>query len=175
MRKFLKELWTRTRNVGESIGFFFLSLGLLVLLTHFALLLLGLQIKSDFLISVWLGLFSVGLGFIAIGLSEKADKKYTEILERLDENIVKLLEGQDKIVTPRPAALVIKTFAPEVIVEHKSKESAQKRLDEDTKRVGYVRGELYQLEDGSWGIAWAIGVGGGTVKPTGTLRTRLIK
>jgi len=39
-------------------------------------------------------------------------------------------------------------------VVKRSKAAAQKRLDEDTKRVGYVRGEVYQLEDGSWGIHW---------------------
>jgi hypothetical protein len=118
---------------------------------------------------VLLGLFSVGLGFIAIGLSHKADKKYTEILNRMDANIVKVvnsLNGFDRrldiieqpigniIVKPPPAALVLKTFPPEIIVEKKSKEAAQKRLDEDTQRVGFVRGGIYQLEDGSWGIHW---------------------
>lgn len=32
--------------------------------------------------------------------------------------------------------------------------TAQKRLDEDTQRAGYVRGELYQRDDGSWAIHW---------------------
>lgn len=37
-----------------------------------------------------------------------------------------------------------------------SKRKAQKRLDEDTKKVGYQRGELYQLTDGSYGIKWSL-------------------
>jgi hypothetical protein len=36
----------------------------------------------------------------------------------------------------------------------KSKQKAQQRLDEDTARMGHQRGELYQLKNGSWGIAW---------------------
>ena len=39
-------------------------------------------------------------------------------------------------------------------MDYKSKEVAQQRLAQDTKRVGYVRGEIYQLKDGSWGIHW---------------------
>jgi tetrahydromethanopterin S-methyltransferase subunit G len=39
-------------------------------------------------------------------------------------------------------------------VPNESKEAAQDRLDNETKKVGYVRGELYQLPDGSWGIHW---------------------
>lgn len=162
MSKFSKELWTRLKNVGEPIGVIFVILGVLALVAKFILVSSNLQVGID-LLSVCLGLFSVGLGCIAIGLSEKADKKYTEILKQIDANVVYLMKGQDTIkappignviVTPRPLELVIKTFAPEVKIEHKSKESAQKRLDEDTKRAGYVRGELYQLKDGSWGIAW---------------------
>jgi hypothetical protein len=153
MSNFPKKQWREMKDKGENIGPIFIVLGVSLLVIIFALLLSGKRTEIGFL-AVSISLISVGLGFTAIGLSAKADKKYTEILERMDANIVKLLKGQDIIVTPRPAALVIKTFAPEVIVEHKSKESAQKRLDEDTKRVGFVRGELYQLKDGSWGIAW---------------------
>jgi len=35
-----------------------------------------------------------------------------------------------------------------------SRKRAQERLDEDTKRVGYKRGELFQLPNGGWAIAW---------------------
>jgi hypothetical protein len=36
-----------------------------------------------------------------------------------------------------------------------SRERAQHRLDADTKKVGFLRGELKQsTEDGSWSIAW---------------------
>jgi hypothetical protein len=55
--------------------------------------------------------------------------------------------------------LKIKTYAPEVIIKpasatEVSKEDAQSRLDADTARVGYIRGELYQKEDGTWAINW---------------------
>ena len=41
---------------------------------------------------------------------------------------------------------------PEVPV--KSKEAAQQRVNDDAKRVGFVRGEVYQLPDGTWGVRW---------------------
>ena len=53
-----------------------------------------------------------------------------------------------------PIELIGTDLIGTVKVISRSKAAAQKRLDEDTKRVGYVRGELYQLEDGSWGIHW---------------------
>ena len=49
------------------------------------------------------------------------------------------------------------------------------RLIEDIERTGEKRGTVVQRSDGAWGIDWALKIGGGTVKPTGTLRTRLIK
>jgi len=165
MRKFFKQLWTKIRSIGEPVGFLFLLLGVLVLITQAYLIVQDSQNKTD-LTGIWLGLFSVGLGCIAIDLSEKADKKYTEILNEINTNTVSLLNvfdrGQDMIeqpignviVKPPTAALALETFPPEVTVEKRSKEAAQKRLDEDTRKVGYVRGEIYQLEDGSWGIHW---------------------
>lgn len=36
----------------------------------------------------------------------------------------------------------------------KSRQRAQRRLEEDIARVGYQRGELRQLDDGSWAISW---------------------
>jgi len=27
-------------------------------------------------------------------------------------------------------------------------------LDEDTKRVGYVSGEIFEIKDGKWGVQW---------------------
>ena len=49
------------------------------------------------------------------------------------------------------------------------------RLIEDIERSGEKRGTVVQRPDGTWGINWTMAVGGGTIKPTGTLRTRLIK
>ncbi|GAI28756.1 unnamed protein product, partial [marine sediment metagenome] len=58
-----------------------------------------------------------------------------------------------RLDTP-PTELVGTDLLAIVEVTSRSRAAAQKRLDEDTKRVGYVRGETYQLEDGSWGIHW---------------------
>jgi hypothetical protein len=49
------------------------------------------------------------------------------------------------------------------------------RLLEDIERTGEKRGTVVQRPDGTWGINWTMAVGGGTIKPTGTLGTRLIK
>lgn len=62
-------------------------------------------------------------------------------------------------VTPTTAELKFKTYAPEVVIKpasatEVSKEGAQARLDADTTKVGYVRGEIYQVKDGSWAIHW---------------------
>jgi hypothetical protein len=168
VRKFFKEWWTTTKNSGDVLGYVFLILGLLALITQFILILIGSNPSGE-LIGVMLGLFSVGLGLIAINMAAKSDKKYTELLNRMDMNIINLLEYYDRehdkierpigniILKPQPATLELKTVPPEVKIqksEKTSKEETQKRLDKDTKRVGYVRGEIYQLEDGSWGIHW---------------------
>ena len=96
-----------------------------------------------------LGLLSVGLGFIAVGMTAKSDKRYIELLERVDRNVARLpLMLKGDVLTPSGHLL-----AKEMLGEQ-SRIAAQKRLDEDTKRVEYVRGELYQLDNGSWGIHW---------------------
>ena len=41
-----------------------------------------------------------------------------------------------------------------------SRLKAQQRIDEDTKEVGYQRGKLFLLKDGSYGVAWEVNVGG---------------
>jgi hypothetical protein len=55
----------------------------------------------------------------------------------------------------------ITTAAPNIVPEvpsvdlaRKSKAEAQRRLDEDTRKVRFVRGEVYQIDDNNWGIAW---------------------
>lgn len=53
--------------------------------------------------------------------------------------------------------------------------SQMEKLIEDIERTGEKRGTVVQRPDGAWAIDWVMVVGGGTVKPTGTLRTRLIK
>jgi len=148
MSKFLKELWARIQNIGETIGFVFIILGVLALFTQFALVWSGLRTEGG-LLGASLGLLSVGLGFIAIGMAAKSDKRHTELLKRLDKNIARLPTLlKNDVLTPSGQLL-----AKEMLSE-RSKDASQKRLDEDTQRVGYVRGEIYQLQDGGWGIHW---------------------
>jgi hypothetical protein len=165
MGKFFKKCCASILNSGESIGVPIFLLGILALIVLLIRLVLGSQPNGE-LIGVMLGLFSVGLGFIAIGISAKSDKRHTERLDSIYTGIGSLLEGfnreqdivkkstGDVIVKAPLITATAKVVPPGVTAEKKSKEAAQKRLDEDTKRVGYVRGEVFQLEDGSWGLAW---------------------
>ncbi len=45
------------------------------------------------------------------------------------------------------------------------------RLIEDIERSG-KRGTVVQRPNGSWGINWVMSVGGGSIKPSGKLKTR---
>lgn len=106
---------------------------------------------------------------VSQGRNKQADKntKYAE--QEIRELF--LLSGQDSFepliatATKDVLAKLTVVTAPSVAVRtgvgtgtvsrlRMSKADAQKRLDEDTKRVGYVRGEIYKLKDGSWGIHW---------------------
>lgn len=171
MRNLREQARQRIKNLGEGIGVFFLILGVLVLFTYIAFS-LTIRRETD-LLGISLGLLSVGLGFIAIGLSAKSDKKHTELLEKLGTDVERLptlfkndiltITGQqlaESVIVKegrRGYADVIGRFV--LKTEEQSKEAAQKRLDEDTKKVGYVRGELYQTKDGNWAINWKVNVG----------------
>jgi hypothetical protein len=71
-----------------------------------------------------------------------------------------VLEKIDKSITRLPALLkgdiltVPGQLAAKEVLSEQSKEDAQKRLDEDTQRAGYVRGEVYEVVDGKWAIRW---------------------
>jgi hypothetical protein len=160
-------LWDQIKTRLEPVGVVFLILGVGVLLgAAFAPIDPGLRTT---LLGISLALFSVGLGFMAVGISTVSDIKYTEILLRLDRNVTKALEflpGVDRfdfpptsprnvVITPPPATAYADVGGRvEVTTARPSKAQAQARLDADTKRVGYTRGELFQKEDGSWGIHW---------------------
>lgn len=163
----LRDTWHEIKDRGENIGLVFILLGALLLLAQFALVLSGLRTEIG-LLAASLGLLSIGLGSVAVGMAAKFDKKYTDILNRLDRNVFQILSkyeaydvALDTIEEPvggvtvkvEPAAAAT-DLRGKVTVENKTKATAQKRLDEDTNRVGFVRGEVYQLEDGSWGIHW---------------------
>ena len=69
----MKTIWHGIKNKGENIGLAFIILGVLVLLTQFALVLSGLRTEVG-LLGASLGLLSVGLGFIAVGMAAKSDR-----------------------------------------------------------------------------------------------------
>lgn len=161
------------KNTGQNIGWLFMVLGGIVLIVDFFLRVLN---KPDSgLLDVFLGLVSVGLGFIAIGMAHQTDKKYTNILTKLDINLTKVLHyfepetdelkfppnlSNNVVISPPPMNLKMAFGSADVATRFEvttpeiSKAKAQNRLEQDTKEVGYVRGELFQKTDGSWGIRW---------------------
>jgi hypothetical protein len=161
--------WNQIKIKLEPCGVVFFIVGFILLLVALlATTETGSQIN---LLGISLALFSVGLGLVAIGMSAKSDIRYTEILSRIDTNLIKALEfyepSEDKIesppgsprnvvIKPPPATAYADVAAPriEVTAPELSRAKAQARLDADTKKVGYVRGELFQKEDGSWAIHW---------------------
>jgi glucan phosphoethanolaminetransferase (alkaline phosphatase superfamily) len=161
MNNRINRLFGKFKRNGEQYGTVFFLLGLYLL---GALIILNIAdaiinyiwnsniISSNtnsFLVSLALALLSLALGSIAIGMAAKSDKVYTEVLERMDGNLKKLPYVLADKVTPPTQQLVL-------LDETKAynKEAAQKRLDDDTKQVGYVRGELYEVERGKWAIHW---------------------
>ena len=161
-------LWDQIKIRLEPAGFVVFIIGVFVLLAVFiAPITTDLQVN---LLGISLALFSVGLGFVAIGISAKSDARYTEILSRMDTNLTKVLEyfepskdelefpsalSKSVVIKPHPASARASVTGPTVkATPESSKAQAQARLDADTRKVGYVRGEPFQKEDGSWGIHW---------------------
>ncbi len=135
------------KNNGEAIGIPLLFLGCITLLVASILALMGTEVL--YLIGLTLALWSVSLGLIAVGTAHKADERHTQLLWRIDTSIAWLpLMFNEDILSPS-GSLIVKERASK-----QSEEAAQKRLDEDTKRAGYVRGEIYQTADGKWAIHW---------------------
>ena len=111
-----------------------------------------------------LGVAAIAFGFALFSqiTLQRIEKTVQEIVAQPEDTVdlptepaakAKLLE--QLIIAPKPAeAKAVVDITGRVTVTSRSKEAAQKRLDEDTKKVGYKRGEIYQLEDGSWGIHW---------------------
>lgn len=64
--------------------------------------------------------------------------------------------SKNVVIEPPPATASAEVVAPKVetLTPEASRAKAQARLDADTKKVGYVRGELFQKENESWGIHW---------------------
>ena len=150
--KFLNKLWHETKIGGEYIGVPFLVIGFSIVILLGSLSLAGVSIEVALLstvLALGFALISVGLGFTSVGISAQSDKRQTELLKRLDKNVVGLpLLFKGDILGP------LGQRAAEDLLQGQNKEAAQRRLDEDTRKVGYVRGELFQDEDGSWSIHW---------------------
>lgn len=142
--EFLNELWYYIKIRGETLGIRFLIGAVAVLVVYSA----SEPTEITFL-ALGLALLSVGLGFVSVGVSTKADKRQTDLLKKLDENVARLpLLFNGDILTPSGHSAV------KELLEGQSKEAARKRLDEDYRKVGYMRGELFQNEDGSSSIHW---------------------
>ena len=141
------KFWDSIKKSAGLLGFIMLSLGVLALIVAFFLTILGKAATET--IGLMLGLFSVGLAFMAIDIATKSDSKYTTLLNQLTQGVSRLPTMLKNDVLSPSGQLAV-----EMQVTNESKESVQNRLDEDYKKVGYVRGEPYQLPDGSWGIHW---------------------
>jgi len=155
MKRFWRNVWNDIRsypkNRAHAIGLPLIVIGMSFLAFQ-AVLVIFLRLRTEEgLTSISLGLISVGIALHVIGMTRESDKRYTEILKRLDRNVEQLpaMFNRD-VLTSQGQSIAEKT------VEKESKESAQRRLDEDTQRVGYVRGKLFQNKDGSWCIHWAL-------------------
>ena len=157
MGNHLAQLWSETKNRGESIGIVFTILGGVVLFLQFGLVLAGLRSESG-LLGASFGLISVGLGFIAIGMATKSDRRHTELLTRLERNVASLPTVVRSDIIEVAGTVLLESTTKETAVaalrSEASRIAAQRRIDEDAERVGWVRGEVYQLEDGSWGVHW---------------------
>jgi hypothetical protein len=132
---------------AEYYGTLVCIIGLALLIIGFIIIIIG---KSGIeFISVSLGFLSVGLGLSAIGMSNKSDVRYTELLNKINKTVNQIpIMLKDEILTPS-GKLIVKSLK-----DQEDKILAQKRLDEDTKKVGYVRGEIFEIEDGNWAIRW---------------------
>lgn len=147
---FLKRFGDKVKDNVKIIALAFIIPGIVAMLLNFGFILYyGLEAKTE-LFALSLGLLSVGLAILAIGMNAKSDKRYTELFERLNSNVARipLIMLKGDILTP-PGQIIAKEMLSE-----QSKAAAQKRLDEDTQEVDYIRGELSQNEDGSWFIHW---------------------
>ena len=153
-----KKKWKRVRrltvdNNWQLAGVLIGAIGLGLLAYQVALLCCAESRDDTQLLGPALGIGSVGLALLAIGISREADKRYTSILGRIDEN-VRALVVDPVVDTVDSSTQPLSTDMVGAVGVETSEEAARKRLDRDTKKVGFQRGEVRQLEDGTWGIAW---------------------
>ena len=158
----------RMESQGAVIGGFLLVVGTILLLYQLISVLFYSSATETGLFGWSLGLVSVGLGVIAIHLSIKIGKIHAKSLTRLYESFIAYriewltdkftppTQEQKKEILERLERLKEERLEipKEERPEEDSKSAAQRRVDEDKKRVGYVRGEIYEIEDGKWGVNW---------------------
>lgn len=147
-------------------GCVFLGSGIVIFILQFALAFTDVTGDID-LLSVSLGCISVGLGFIALSVAAKSDRRHTELMNKLRKEVARIPADVGDILTLSGRVFEVKTprmRAQDALEKSKeeaqrkeeaqSKEKAKKRLDEDTKNVGFVRGKIYKKEAGKWVISW---------------------
>jgi hypothetical protein len=82
------KFWSFMKQGAEPLGVSAFLLGLLTLIVAvFLAIFTELAIE---IVALMLGLFSVGLGFVAIDRSFKSDSAYTSLLEQLRQGVVNL-------------------------------------------------------------------------------------
>ena len=161
MKNCINSTFDKFKEKGEQYGKVLFLLGLYLLAALIILNIADAMIyyiwnrdvigssASSFLVSLALALLSPALGIIAIGMATRSDKLYTEVLARIDNNVGKVpYILADKVTRPSQQFVLLDDS------KAYKKETAQNRLDDDTKRVGYVRGELYEVEKSIWAIHW---------------------
>jgi hypothetical protein len=144
-RHFILILYEQFKELSESTGIIFLIFGVIFLVLAVVLLQVNSvqEVASRLVFPTALATISLGIGFIAVGVTVKSDKRYSELLGRILHQVEDL-----------PYKLGDKVRLPSVLGDY-SKEAAQKRLDEDTKNNrGQPRGELFEVEKGKWAIYW---------------------
>jgi hypothetical protein len=159
LRKLSQRIWRSLKGRGEPAGIVFIVVGALLVVS--LVLLIWIQDPELQLVlalfGAALGCISIGLGFISVGTAQKSDERYTELLTRIDGNVLDLLsnaEAGDRIEVGGEEYNIPLIATPEVVNIDESRILAQRRLDEDRRKVGRPRGELYQLPDGRWAIHW---------------------
>jgi len=140
-----RNLYENAKNKAEIGGIILFILGFILLVISVILSFIPTteEVIYKVVFPTGLGTISLGIGFIAVGVAAKSDKRYSELLGRILHQVEDL-----------PYKLGDKVTLPSIPGDY-SKEAAQKRLDEDTKNnMGQPRGELYEVEKGKWAIHW---------------------
>ncbi len=78
-----KSWWTKTEEQGKSAGITLLLLGMLLLLISAAVSVFWKTYDATWLLGISIGTISIGLGFIAIGMSAGTDKYVKMMLSSL--------------------------------------------------------------------------------------------